>query len=594
MIISSLANYYGRLLENPASGVAKPGWCERQVKFMLELSPDGQLKSVIPCGDGKHGVSKIVPEQEKRSSGIKANFLCDTSSYLLGIDAKGKPERAIRCFEASKQLHEALLSGVDSPMAAAIVNYFNLWNPGQILDNPIPGFSEEILEGGNLTFCLEDGTTWKEACNEPSIKRVCDERAQNDEGQSEMVSLVTGRREPIARLHPAIKGVVGAQSMGASLVGFNCEAFESYGHAKEQGRNAPVDVKSTQAYTTALNYLLAHRGHRGRFGDTTVVFWSSSQTADQGNCSVLSLALGFSIFESKESESEATSNLKAALERLQAGKPVDIEGVSFGDEFYLLGLAPNAARLSVRFFLRDSFGEVMRHVADHYRITDVCHAAFDPPIATPYRLLDSLENPNAKDPVISSQLSAPLMRSILQGARYPEALFQNALLRVRATKTVKREHAAIIRAYLIRNARMEEKEITEIWADGTEKSIKGIILKKGNKETPVDLFKKDQYLYLIPINDNAEEVAADGAGGCTSGDIQIGFHYDIVSKTADSSDDNPKYAVSHLETAVSLPANHMKRGKFYTYTFTISLKEIKVSAAKVNDWGSVTGNFDVN
>ena len=142
--------------------------------------------------------------------------------------------------------------------------------------------------------------------------------------------------------------------------------------------------------------------------------------------------------------------------------------------------------------------------------------------------------------------------------------------------------------------KMEEKEITEIWADGTEKSIKGIILKKGNKETPVDLFKKDQYLYLIPINDNAEEVAADGAGGCTSGDIQIGFHYDIVSKTADSSDDNPKYAVSHLETAVSFPANHMKRGKFYTYTFTISLKEIKVSAAKVNDWGSVTGNFDVN
>ena len=153
MIISSLANYYGRLLENPASGVAKPGWCERQVKFMLELSLDGKLKSVIPCGDGKHGASKIVPEQEKRSSGIKANFLCDTSSYLLGADSKGKPERALQCFEASKQLHEALLSDADSPMAAAIVNYFNLWNPGQILDNPIPGFTEEVLEGGNLAFC---------------------------------------------------------------------------------------------------------------------------------------------------------------------------------------------------------------------------------------------------------------------------------------------------------------------------------------------------------------------------------------------------------------------------------------------------------
>ena len=138
--------------------------------------------------------------------------------------------------------------------------------------------------------------------------------------------------------------------------------------------------------------------------------------------------------------------------------------------------------------------------------------------------------------------------------------------------------------------KMEEKEITEIWADGTEKSIKGIITEKREQRNSGRFIQKDQYLYLIPINDNAEEVAADGAGGCTSGDIQIGFHYDIVSKTADSSDDNPKYAVSHLETAVSLPANHMKRGKF-THTLHYFSEGNKVSAAKVNDWGSVTGNL---
>lgn len=141
---------------------------------------------------------------------------------------------------------------------------------------------------------------------------------------------------------------------------------------------------------------------------------------------------------------------------------------------------------------------------------------------------------------------------------------------------------------------MESESITEIWADGSENSVKGIILKQANKDTPVNLFQENHYLYLIPINDDTKDIAGDGTGGCASGDIQIGFHYDIVSKTADSSADTPKYTVSHLETAVPLPANHMKRGKFYTYTFTISLKEIKVSAADVTDWGNVTGNFPVN
>lgn len=142
---------------------------------------------------------------------------------------------------------------------------------------------------------------------------------------------------------------------------------------------------------------------------------------------------------------------------------------------------------------------------------------------------------------------------------------------------------------------MESEGITEIWADGSEQSVKGIILKQANKDTPVNLFQENHYLYLIPIGDDSETVAADnGTGGCAEGDIKIGFHYDIVSKTADSSADAPKYAVSHLEAAVPLPAHHMKRGKFYTYTFTISLKEIKVSAAQVDEWDQITNDFTVN
>lgn len=274
-----------------------------------------------------------------------------------------------------------------------------------------------------------------------------------------MVSLATGKKAPIARLHPPIKGVLGAQSSGASLVCFNAEAFESYGHAGEQGRNAPVDVLSTQAYTTALNCLLGSRQHRGRLGDTMMVFWSSQQVSDQANCSVLALALGFAPAGDDAMQIQSRQNLKAVVGRLASGKPIDMDGVSLGDEFFLLGLAPNAARLAVRFFLHDSFGEMMRHVADYYRITDVCHGSSEQPFVAPYHLLKSLENPNSKNPVVSMQLSASLMRAILQGGRYPEALYENVLLRVRATKKVRREHAAIIRAYLIRNAKKSESEV---------------------------------------------------------------------------------------------------------------------------------------
>lgn len=132
--------------------------------------------------------------------------------------------------------------------------------------------------------------------------------------------------------------------------------------------------------------------------------------------------------------------------------------------------------------------------------------------------------------------------------------------------------------------------ITEIWEDGTEKTIQGIKLTKDNKTENVNLFPADQYLYLIPMNETAENMTT----GCKTDEIQIGFHYDIVTKTSDSPADTPKYLVSHFENAVSLPATHLQRGKFYTYTFVINLKEITISEAKVGTWDSTPGSTPLN
>lgn len=142
--------------------------------------------------------------------------------------------------------------------------------------------------------------------------------------------------------------------------------------------------------------------------------------------------------------------------------------------------------------------------------------------------------------------------------------------------------------------KMETNKITEIWdgSGGTdigEKEIAGIKLYNAAGSKEVNLFKDDHFLYLIPVNETSATAASNPGSG--KDEIQIGFHYDIVTKDKSSTSASPKYLVSHIESKVSLPETHMKRNTKYTYTFTINLKEIKVSAAKVADWGEDHGEF---
>lgn len=142
---------------------------------------------------------------------------------------------------------------------------------------------------------------------------------------------------------------------------------------------------------------------------------------------------------------------------------------------------------------------------------------------------------------------------------------------------------------------VDKTGITEIWEDGSEPTVKGIKLSATNKTDAINLFPTNQFLYLIPVNDVAGEVTDNATtGGSGKDEIKIGFHYDIVTKTSDSPESAPKYLVSHFESAVPLPEHHMKRGKFYVYTFTINLNEITISSAEVPEWGTKIGEYPIN
>lgn len=457
MILQALTAYYEQLVR--LGKLSAPGWDDSfKVSYELRLNDAGQLLRVVSLLTEKTVGKKTVlapramrvPAHEKRSSGIAANFLCDNSTYLLGADEKGKPERSADCFKACAKLHHTILDGVDSPPARALLAYFDSWDPAQAAAHPLLAEQwKEITGNANLIFGYEAADHSHSFVNDdPAIQNAWqahynDRSADSDMGQC----LITGKYAPIERTHPNISGVPGAQSSGAALVSFNAPAFCSYGH--EQGDNAPVSKYAAFAYTTALNRLLADRSHCKHVGDTTILCWAENAEP------VYQDAMSMFLFGADEAAGIQESDVQAALKRLSAGQTVPFleKELSPDQHFYLLGLAPNAARLSVRFFLRDTFGSFAQNLQKHAEEMEIDCSEKEkfrtlPIWAVVNETTRTVPGQPAKP---SPQLAGDLLRAVLTGGRYPATLLNGVTLRIRAEQNVTRGRAAVIKAYYLRN-----------------------------------------------------------------------------------------------------------------------------------------------
>lgn len=457
MILQALTAYYEQLVRQ--GKLSAPGWDDSfKVSYELRLNDAGQLLRVVPLLTEKTVGKKTflapramrVPAHKKRSSGIAANFLCDNSTYLLGADEKGKPERSADCFKACAKLHHTILDGVDSPAARALLAYFDSWDPAQAAAHPLLAEQwKEITGNANLIFGYEAADHSHSFVNDdPAIQNAWqahynDRSADSDMGQC----LITGKYAPIERTHPNISGVPGAQSSGAALVSFNAPAFCSYGH--EQGDNAPVSKYAAFAYTTALNRLLADRNHCKHVGDTTILCWAENAEP------VYQDAMSMFLFGADEATGIQESDVQAALKRLSAGQTVPFleKELSPDQHFYLLGLAPNAARLSVRFFLRDTFGSFAQNLQKHAEEMEIDCSEKEkfrtlPIWAVVNETTRTVPGQPAKP---SPQLAGDLLRAVLTGGRYPATLLNGVTLRIRAEQNVTRGRAAVIKAYYLRN-----------------------------------------------------------------------------------------------------------------------------------------------
>ena len=447
MILQALTRHYEDLLRR--GDVAAPGWASARISFALCLRANGELAQVVPTMQTVETGKKTVlqpqvfplPAAVKRASNIASNFLWDNSTYLLGVDQKGRPQRSRDCFAAAAAMHHAVLDGIDSPVARVILAFFDTWQPEQAAEHPaLAGQFEEVTAGANLLFRVDGRYPQEDAAIREAWQKY---RENSDSDAVKMQCLVTGREDEITATHPAIKGVRDAQPSGAALVSFNAPAFCSYG--REQNYNAPVGKYAAFAYTAALNHLLADRNNVQFIGDTTVVCWAEG--ADPAYPDFFTAAM-----TGGTAEGLSDNDLRAALKRLAQGLPCEDLGIDPERPFYILGLAPNAARLSVRFFLRDSFGKLMENVNAHYERLEIQKPSFAKPGVLPlWGLLRETVNLNSRDKAPSPAMAGATARAIFSGGQYPVSLLEAVMLRIRAERDITWGRAAILKAYYTRN-----------------------------------------------------------------------------------------------------------------------------------------------
>lgn len=446
MILLSLADYYQRLLADPDVNIAPPGFEYKWIDFLVVLNADGSLDGLrdIREGSGKKrkGRISLVPKGVKRSSGIAANLLWDTAQYVFGINPS-KPERGTNQREAFiKRIEQTFTDSTDGGIRAVLA-FLKAENFDPVFGHAV--WADVAESGGNISFILS-GNSQTLICQRPDVIDAIREDAV-PEGKTQICS-VTGKKDVPAELHTAIKGVWGAQSSGANIVSFNLDAFRSFG--KKQGLNAPVGQRTEFAYTTALNYLLASENQRMQVGDASTVFWAKNPCDFEVDLHPL-------LSPRKGEEAISYDKIRGLLSAAKSGIPSSEADMPF----YVLGLAPNASRIAIRFWYEGNVKEIKERVAEHFQDIAMIRAPHDPEFLSMFQLLITTATAHKSDN-ISPNLGGELMRAILEGIPYPRTLLATAIRRCKVEQRIDFARASIIKGVLARSARISKSRKKEV------------------------------------------------------------------------------------------------------------------------------------
>lgn len=458
MILQALNDYYRRKMSDPDPARRLPafGFEDKEIPFVIELGSDGSLAGIkdTRSGEGKKKTASrfLVPKGVKRASGVVANLLWDTAEYAVGVDTKGKPERVAQQHAAFRARIDALPEAAQTDAGIVALRAFLDSQPRDALAAD-PMWDEVRSTNPVMTFRLAQDSDL--ICQRPAIVQAAS-LATDDEGEKKSLCLVTGEQRTPERLHTAIKGVWNAQTSGANIVSINNKnekgnnggqtpAFASFN--KQQGFNSPIGKDAAFAYTTALNHLLAKgSAQRIQVGDASTVFWAQRQDEVEDVFAQL--------FGETDDPDARTGQVTALLEAIHSGK---FDGGRGENRFFVLGLAPNAARISVRFWHAAPLKEIATHIAAWFDDLAVARGPNDPEYPSLFRLLTAVSVQGKADN-IPPNLGGDLMRSILGGTPFPALWLNAAVQRCRAEQRVTNLRAAAIKACLNRFIRRNDNE----------------------------------------------------------------------------------------------------------------------------------------
>lgn len=458
MILQRLAEHYDRMAAEGQQEVVPPGYSRQKISFCILLNADGslnQFESLLELeGRVKRAKLMVVPGQSKSSGrGMNPCLLWDNAEYLLGYT--NDPERqgrASRAFEASRTMHLALESAISHPAYSAVCTFLRNWSPGHGAEHP----ELEELASNFGVFRVAGQMQYVHQ----QITLPNSEISSQNADVAKATCLVSGENEFPARLHePKIKGVIGAQSAGALLVSFNADAFTSYG--KEQSYNAPVGQQTVFKYANALNQLLAMSDRRVRLGDATIVYWADHHTQVEDAFAYLFSGGSSEKEEQKPQEDrKRVQEAKLLLSQLRSGtQHVVLDPDSTPTKFFILGLSPNASRLSVRLWVEADANEILRRLREHVRDFALRGDELPPPLwrivqATGRAESDQKGRFKSYDSdSVTPKLAGDLARSVLTGAAYPQSLFAAMVRRIYSDRHIRFERVCAIKACLVRNTR---------------------------------------------------------------------------------------------------------------------------------------------
>ena len=459
MILQSLYEYYLRKAEDPSSNMAPEGWEWKEIPFIAVISTQGRFVALKDTreqqGNKKRARSFLVPTLgEKKGNGLKANLLWENIEYCFGLPVptpakpQPDPERVAKQHRAFIKKTEELETDLSEHPAYKAIKQFLASNSSSMVAND-PLWDEVRKVNANLIFEVDE---YGVITDLPDVRRAIDGR---NKGKPDGVCLITGSEDSIVRLEAPIKGVQGSDRKAErAFVSFNHDAFNSYG--KDQNSNAPVGRRASFAYVTALNALLGRdSANKVTVGDATAAFWAKKASVSFDFEQDFPWYFGD---PPKDDPDRGIRAVKSLFEATHSGKLPQDEG----DRFYVLGLAPNAARISVRFWKVGTVRDFADKIAAHFDDFEIIKDSREPEYLSICQSLRAtalqykIEN-------VPPNVAGALVESILDGTPYPVTLLHQCIRRIRAEQHVTRARAAILKACLNRFNRFHnplEKEVT--------------------------------------------------------------------------------------------------------------------------------------